>query len=98
MSEELPGKIVVYDPSMAAQVAQMFNDFDSLWPGGFTGGIPFDAQRVHDWLDKTTALADLIAMDDEGAPVGYCGLYPHWRDEGACYVTILGVTPRVKGG
>ncbi len=98
MSEELPGKITIYDPSMAAQVAQMFNDFDPLWPGGFTGGIPFDAQRVHDWLDKTTALADLIAVDDDGAPVGYCGLYPHWRDEGACYVTILGVVPRVKGG
>lgn len=98
MSEELPGKITIYDPSMAAQVAQMFNDFDALWPGGFTGGIPFDAKRIHDWLDKTTAIADLIAVDDKGVPVGYCGLYPHWRDEGACYVTILGVVPRVKGG
>ena len=100
MSKEW-GEITVYHPSMAAQVAQMFNDFDELWPGGFGGGIPYDEQRVSDWLDKTSAIADLIAFDGDpavdGAPVGYCGLYPHWRDEHAAYVNILGVVPRVKG-
>lgn len=96
MSEE-QGQITVYDPSMAAQVAQMFNDFDALWPGGFTGGIPYDEPRIHDWLDKSSAIADLVALDAEGEPVGYCGLYPHWRDEHAAYVTILGVVPRVQG-
>jgi len=96
MSQE-SGQITVYDPSMAAQVAQMFNDFDELWPGGFTGGIPFDEQRVRDWLDDTSAIADLIAVDSDGAPVGFCGLYPHWRDEHAAYINVLGVVPRVKG-
>ena len=96
MSQEW-GQITVYDPSMAAQIAQMFNDFDELWPGGFSGGIPYDEQRVRDWLDDTSAIADLIAVDAQGAPVGYCGLYPHWRDEHAAYVSILGVVPRVKG-
>ncbi|MBN1579774.1 MAG: GNAT family N-acetyltransferase [Anaerolineae bacterium] len=94
---EQAGQIAVYDPSMAAKVAAMFNDFNELWPGGFTEGIPYDEQRVHDWLDKTSAIADLIALDAQGEPVGYCGLYPHWRDKGACFVTILGVVPRVKG-
>lgn len=94
---EQEGRITVYDPSMAAQVAAMFNDFNELWPGGFSDGIPFDEQRVRDWLDRTTAIADLIALDADGEPVGYCGLYPHWRDENACYVTVLGVRPRVQG-
>ncbi|MCU0520414.1 MAG: GNAT family N-acetyltransferase [Anaerolineae bacterium] len=94
---EMPGSITVYDPSMAADVAAMFNDFNALWPGGFGGGVPYTEQRVHDWLDATSAVADLIALDADGAPIGYLGLYPNWRDRHACYVTILGVVPRAKG-
>ena len=94
---EMPGSITVYDPSMAADVTAMFNDFNTLWPGGFGGGVPYTEQRVHDWLDATSAVADLIALDADGVPVGYCGLYPHWRDRHACYITILGVVPRAKG-
>ena len=94
---EMPGSITVYDPSMAAAAATMFNDFNALWPGGFSGGVPYTEQRVHDWLDATSAVADLIALDSDGVPVGYCGLYPHYRDAHACYVTVLGVVPRAKG-
>ncbi|HUT21132.1 MAG TPA: GNAT family N-acetyltransferase, partial [Anaerolineae bacterium] len=91
------GQITVYDPAMAVQVAEMFNAFNELWPGGFGGRVPYDEQRVRDWLDETSALADLIALDADGNPVGYCGLYPHWRDKHAAYVSVLGVVPRVKG-
>ncbi|MBN1640874.1 MAG: GNAT family N-acetyltransferase [Anaerolineae bacterium] len=91
------GRIALYDPAMASQVAEMFNAFNELWPGGFGGRVPYDAQRVHDWLDETSAIADLIALDADGEPVGYCGLYPHWRDANAAYVSVLGVVPRVKG-
>jgi GNAT superfamily N-acetyltransferase len=94
---EMPGTITVYRPEMAAAVAQMFNDFNELWPGGFGGGIPYDENRVHDFLDKSSAVADLIALDEAQLPVGYCGLYPHWRDADTAFVTILGVIPRVKG-
>ncbi len=94
---EMPGSITVYRPEMAAEVATMFNAFNELWPGGFGGGVPYTEQRVRDWLDQTTAVADLIALDTEGKPVGYCGVYPHYRDRNACYVTILGVVPHVKG-
>ena len=94
---EMPGSITVYGPSMASAVAAMFNDFNELWPGGFGGGVPYTEQRVHDWLDATSAVADLIALDSDGVPVGYCGLYPHYRDAHACYVTVLGVVPRAKG-
>ncbi|MHA2358288.1 MAG: GNAT family N-acetyltransferase, partial [Candidatus Heimdallarchaeaceae archaeon] len=94
---EEKGRIVVYDPSMAEKCAEMFNAFNEIWPGGFTGGIPYDEQRVRDMLDKTSAVADLIALDSEDEPVGYCGLYPHWRDKDAAYISILGVHPRVLG-
>ncbi|MBY8995397.1 MAG: GNAT family N-acetyltransferase [Candidatus Heimdallarchaeota archaeon] len=90
-------KIVTYDPSMASRAAEMFNLFNELWPGGFGGGIPFTEQRVRDMLDKTSAISDLIAVDEENELVGYCGLYPHWRDKNAAYISILGVTPKAKG-
>jgi len=91
------GQITLYDPEIAPRVAAMFNAFDELWPGGFAGRVPYDEQRVRDWLDDTSAIADLIALDADGEPVGYCGLYPHWRDKHAAYVSVLGVVPRVKG-
>jgi ribosomal protein S18 acetylase RimI-like enzyme len=91
------GQIAVYGPEMAPRVAAMFNAFDELWPGGFAGRVPYDEQRVRDWLDDTSAIADLIALDVDGDPVGYCGLYPHWRDKHAAYISVLGVVPRVKG-
>jgi ribosomal protein S18 acetylase RimI-like enzyme len=91
------GQIAVYDPSMAPKVAEMFNAFNESWPGGFGGRVPYDEQRVRDWLDETSAVADLIALAADGEPVGYCGLYPHWRDRHAAYVSVLGVIPRVKG-
>jgi GNAT superfamily N-acetyltransferase len=82
---------------MAKKAAEMFNAFNELWPGGFGGGVPYTEERVHDWLDKTSAIADLIAINEEDELCGYCGLYPHWRDKNAAYISILGVTPKAKG-
>jgi GNAT superfamily N-acetyltransferase len=97
MSSDKKGRIIKYKPSMAEQAAEMFNKFNELWPGGFGGGVPYTAERVHDWLDKTSAIADLFAVREDGVLAGYCGLYPHWRDKNAAYITILGVTPEAKG-
>ena len=91
------GKIVEYEPSMAQDAADMFNAFSELWPGGFGGGVPYTEERVSEWLDKTSSLADLIAIDENGELSGYCGLYPHWRDKNAAYINILGVTPKAQG-
>lgn len=91
------GTITVYNPSLAAKAADMFNAFNEIWPGGFRGGMLFDEQRVKDWLDKTSAIVDLFALDSAGNPVGYCGLYPHFRDAHAAYISILGVHPLVLG-
>jgi len=89
--------IILYNPSLAEEAAVMFNAFNELWPGGFGGGVPYTAERVHDWLDKSTAVADLFAVNEDGELCGYCGLYPHWRDKQAAYISILGVTPKAKG-
>ncbi len=94
---EEKGEITVYGSSMAKKIAGMFNAFNEIWPGGFTGGIPYDENRVHDMLDKTSAIVDLIAVDPEENPIGYCGLYPHWRDKNAAHISILGVHPKVIG-
>ncbi|MHA1841321.1 MAG: GNAT family N-acetyltransferase [Candidatus Heimdallarchaeota archaeon] len=91
------GKIVNYEPSMAKDAADMFNTFNELWPGGFGGGVPYTEDSVHEWLDKTSSHADLIAIDENGELSGYCGLYPHWRDKNAAYINILGVTPKALG-
>ncbi len=91
------GKIVEYEPSMAEEIAEMFNKFKELWPGGFGGGVPFDEERVKDWMDESSSIADFIAVDENGIPVGHCGLTPHWREDDAAYVYLLGVTPRVQG-
>ncbi|MFW5953296.1 MAG: GNAT family N-acetyltransferase [Candidatus Natronoplasma sp.] len=91
------GKIVEYEPSMAKDVTEMFNKFKESWPGGFGGGIPFDEERVSDWFDESSSIADLIAVDEDGIPVGICELTPHWREKNAAYVGLLGVIQRAKG-
>lgn len=94
---EPEGKIVTYEPSMAGDVAEMFNKFKESWPGGFGGGVPFEEERIRDRLDESSAFVNFIAVDDEGVPVGFCDLLPHWRDPEAAYVGLLGVIQSVKG-
>ncbi len=91
------GKIVTYDPSMAEGLAEMFNKFKESWPGGFGGGVPFSEERIKDSLDDSSAIEIFIALDEDGVPVGFCDLTPHWSDQGAAYVDLLGVIQRVKG-
>ncbi len=91
------GKIVEYEPSMAKGVAEMLNKFKESWPGGFGGGTPFNEDMVRDWLDDSSAIALLIALDEDDVPVGVCELLPHWRESDAAYIGLLGVIERVKG-
>jgi ribosomal protein S18 acetylase RimI-like enzyme len=84
--------ITEYNDSYAESLAQMWNESDSVWPGGFTGGVPFTRERIVQWQRETRAIAvDLVIAD--GRVVGYCELteYPHERE--AAYVELLGVHP-----
>ena len=98
MSDEIDLVIRDYDESMAEDVAQMWNTWDDLWPGGFTQGVPYTAERVKKQFGKSNALAILIAIDqNDKKPVGSCTLYAHWRDQEAAYVGTLGVSPEALG-
>jgi ribosomal protein S18 acetylase RimI-like enzyme len=87
-------RIVEYRKELAYDLAEMYNTWDELWPGGYTRGIPFDAKRVRKQFDVMSAIAILIAIDEEtGKPVGSCTLHRHVRDPEAAYVGTLGVSP-----
>ncbi|MFW9958284.1 MAG: GNAT family N-acetyltransferase [Candidatus Odinarchaeota archaeon] len=94
MLNNLPIEIREYDESLAEDIAQMWNTWDDLWPGGFTQGIPYTAERVKKQYGQISALALLIAIDRETKkPVGSCTLHPNWRDNEAAYIGTLGVSP-----
>ncbi|MFW9844218.1 MAG: hypothetical protein ACFFEV_06570 [Candidatus Thorarchaeota archaeon] len=98
MSETIDIVIQDYDESMAENVAQMWNTWDELWPGGFTQGVPYTAERVKKQFGKSDALAILIAIDQgTNKPLGSCTLFAHWRDKEAAYVGTLGVSPEALG-
>ncbi|MBE0526745.1 MAG: GNAT family N-acetyltransferase, partial [Candidatus Thorarchaeota archaeon] len=98
MLEEFDIVIHDYDESMADGVAQMWNTWDELWPGSFTQGNPYTAERVKKQYGTLNALAILIAMDKESKkPIGSCTLFAHWRDKEAAYVGTLGVSPEALG-
>ena len=41
-------EVVAFQNADAEKLAELFNSFDQgdLWPGGFTGGVPYTAERV----------------------------------------------------
>jgi GNAT superfamily N-acetyltransferase len=84
--------ITEYNESYAESLAQMWNESDSVWPGGFTGGVPFTRELILQWQRETRAIAVYLVIAD-GRVVGYCELteYPHERE--AAYVELLGVHP-----
>jgi RimJ/RimL family protein N-acetyltransferase len=96
MQDPLQIEIREYDESLAEDIAQMWNTWDELWPGSFTQGIPFTAERVKKQYGQINALALLIAIDKKtNKPVGSCTLHPNWRDREAAYIGTLGVSPEV---
>ncbi len=92
---DTPGiDIVEYSEDLAEELAKMYNSWDELWPGGYTQGVPYTAERVRKQFGKMSAIAILIALDAEsGKPLGSCTLHQHWRDNDAAYVGTLGVSP-----
>lgn len=94
MSEELSVDIQEYAPELAQSLAEMYNTWDPLWPGGFTQGVPFTGERVIKQYETMRALGIFVAMDKATQrPVGSVTLLSHWRDPEAAYVGTLGVSP-----
>ena len=82
----------------AARLAECFNSFDDAasWPGGFTGGNPYTAQRIYDDQKKGTDLRTIIANADDKI-VGHCNVVNSALDIEAVYVGLLGVNPAYQG-
>ncbi|NWF95202.1 MAG: GNAT family N-acetyltransferase [Candidatus Thorarchaeota archaeon] len=95
MSEQTPEiEIVEYTEDLAEDLAAMYNAWDDLWPGGYTHGVPFTAERVKKQFGAMSAIAILVAVDRQtGKPLGSCTVHQHMRDEDAVYVGTLGVRP-----
>ncbi len=98
MSNAIHIEIRDYDESLAQGIAEMWNTWDDLWPGSFTQGVPFTADRVKKQYSTLNAIAILIAIDkNKQKPVGSCTVFAHIRDLDAAYVGTLGVSPEALG-
>ncbi len=83
----------------ASKIAELYNSFDKegLWPGGFTGGVPYTAERVVDsWPVAYKYITILISKLGETV-TGVCSLHPHYEDKEGAYIGLLGVHPDFLG-
>jgi len=78
----------------AAKLAELFNSFDSIWPGGFTNGIPDTAISVQERHRRTRRLAVCIAEHESGEFAGYCTLNSEMGIADRAYLPLLGASPK----
>lgn len=84
------------DGEQAAKAAAMFNDWDSVWPGGFTRGVPNTAAQVQEEHRRDSNLAVLV-VEHEGEFVGYCNLEAAPGQKDVSYIGLLGANEKVHG-
>src|SRR3989304_4057795 len=88
-------KIVAFQKADAKKLAELFNSFDKegLWPGGFTGGVPFTAERVLSSFPAGVKSISILISTHRGKFTGICSLHPHGEDAEAAYIGVFGVHP-----
>ena len=84
------------DGEQAGKAAVMFNDWDSVWPGGFTRGVPSTAAKVQEEHRLSATLAVLV-VEHEGEFVGYCNLEAAPGQKEVAYIGLLGANEKVHG-
>ncbi len=97
--EEIGGDKIVIRPFLdkdAEGLARLYNESDESWPGGFTRGIPYTAERVAEDVKREKALAFLLLTFNERI-IGVCTVNEHWRDKRAGYIGFLNLHPRYHG-
>lgn len=85
-----------YEDADAAAVAQMWNESNEGWPGGFTGGIPFTEETIRVWLRKESYIDIFLCMSGDKV-VGYCSLQQYAVEPDASYVQLLNCHPKYWG-
>ena len=88
-------QMTIEDSGRLAECLNSFDDSDS-WPGGFTHGNPFTAQRVLDDWKKRKDIRVLVAYTEDKI-VGHCNVCEASLDPEAAYVGLLGVNPHFQG-
>lgn len=86
-------KIVEYDPSYAAAIADMWNKSGENWGGEET------VQTAEDVIANNEVSGDIcvyLALDGDEV-VGYCSFSQYKQDEGASYIPLLNVRPDCIG-
>ncbi|MCW4051809.1 MAG: GNAT family N-acetyltransferase [Candidatus Bathyarchaeota archaeon] len=92
-------RIVEFHEDDAQKLAELFNSFDKegLWPGGFTGGVPFTRERVLDSFPVGVNNISILISTHKDKFTGICTLHPHYEDAEAAYIGLLGVHPSYLG-
>lgn len=85
-----------YTDSDAAGVAEMWNESNEGWPGGFLPFIEFTSERVREIMRKSDYLAVYLALLDEKV-VGYCTLAERSQDKNVSYIPLLNAHPSYHG-
>jgi ribosomal protein S18 acetylase RimI-like enzyme len=93
--EKYAPTIVEFQKEDAPKLAELFNSFDreGLWPGGFTGGVPYTAERILDSFPVAVKNICILVSTHNGKFTGICTLHPHHEDAEAAYIGLLGVHP-----
>ena len=86
-------RIVEYENSLAATIADMWNKSAESWGGGT--GIR-TAEQIIEEHKTLTYFNVFIALDGETA-VGYCSLLNSYFDANTLYIGLLGVRPDYQG-
>ena len=86
----------VEDSAQCERLADMFNDWDSSWPGGFTRGVKETATTVQSEFRRTRHLARLV-VEYEDAYVGFCSLEAQPGQMELAYIGLLGARLSAHG-
>ena len=98
-SVEAEPVIIEFQKEDAHKLAELYNSFDrpGLWPGGFTGGVPYTVERVLDSFPVALKNICILISTVNGNFTGICSLHPHYEDSDAAYIGLLGVHPDCLG-
>ena len=86
-------KIIEYNKSYAAKVADMWNKSQSNW------GNDDEVQTAEDVINREASSGNIklyLAIDNDEV-VGYCSFSEYQNDEGASYLPLLNVRPDYHG-
>ena len=73
----------------AERLADLFNDMDDAWPGGFSRGLAFTAEKMQDMAKRMRREAMLVVTHEDEF-VGYCDMEAQAGQKEQLYISLLG--------